>query len=70
MPTFKHSSGKRVFFAHIPRTAGRFVEANLLYIKKNDILWDEEENKKWNTGLGVMTSVHGLELAHFHRFHS
>ena len=67
MPTFKHSSGKRIFFAHIPRTAGRFVEANLLYIKKNDILWDEEENKKWNTGLGVMTSVHGLELAHFHR---
>jgi hypothetical protein len=68
MPTFRHtSSGKRFFFAHIPRTAGRFVEANLLYIKKNDILWDEEENKKWNTGLGVMTSVHGLELAHFHR---
>ena len=38
MPTFKHSSGKRIFFAHIPRTAGRFVEANL---SKNDFKWDD-----------------------------
>ena len=30
MPTFVHKdTGKKVFFAHIPRTAGRFVEANL-----------------------------------------
>ena len=27
MPTFVHKeTGKKVFFAHIPRTAGRFVE--------------------------------------------
>ena len=41
MPTFKHSSGKRVFFAHIPRTAGRFVEANL---SQNNFKWDDEES--------------------------
>ena len=30
MPTFTHTpTEKKVFFAHIPRTAGRYVDANL-----------------------------------------
>lgn len=64
MPTFVHKdSGKRVFFAHIPRTAGRFVEANLL---ENGFEWEE---KHLDTGLGVMSVVHGYEIAHYHREH-
>ena len=49
MPTFKHSSGKRVFFAHIPRTAGRFVEANL---SQNDFKWDDGY---LDNGKGIMS---------------
>jgi len=64
MPTFVHrDSGKRVFFAHIPRTAGRFVEANLL---ENGFEWEE---KYLDTGLGVMSVVNGFEIAHYHREH-
>jgi len=64
MPTFVHrDSGKRVFFAHIPRTAGRFVEANLL---ENGFEWEE---KHLDTGLGVMSVVNGFEIAHYHREH-
>jgi len=63
MPTFTHKpTGKRVFFAHIPRTAGRYVEANLLW--KNDCDWDEIN---LDTGLGVMTMMHGAEIAHWHK---
>ena len=54
MPTFKHSSGKRVFFAHIPRTAGRFIEENL---KNNDCIIEQD----------IWKSVEGIEVAHFHR---
>ena len=64
MPTYRHTpTGKRFFFAHIPRTAGRFIEANLA---NNDCVWDESH---MDTGLGVMSVVHGVELAHFHRSH-
>ena len=42
MPVYRHNivsfpETKRFHFIHIPRTAGRFVEANLLL---NDIEWD------------------------------
>ena len=63
MPTFKHSSGKRVFFAHIPRTAGRFVEANL---SKNGLKWDDAH---LDNGKGIMSIVNGFEVAHYHRDH-
>ena len=63
MPTFKHSSGKRVFFAHIPRTAGRFVEANL---SQNDFRWDDAH---LDNGKGIMSIVNGFEVAHYHRDH-
>ena len=63
MPTFKHSSGKRIFFAHIPRTAGRFVEANL---SQNDFKWDDVY---LDNGKGIMSIVNGFEIAHYHRDH-
>ena len=32
MPTYKHKeTGKRFLYVHIPRTAGRFLEENILY---------------------------------------
>ena len=62
MPTFVHKeTGKKVFFAHIPRTAGRFVEANLL---ANNFDWGDNH---LDTGLGVMSVVNGVEIAHYHR---
>ena len=65
MPSFRHKpSGKRFFFAHIPRTAGRYVEANILG-NDNQIAWDDD----WE-GLGigknVMNMYNKVELAHFH----
>ncbi len=65
MPSFRHKpSGKRFFFAHIPRTAGRYVEANILG-NDNQIAWDDD----WE-GLGigknVMNMYKKVELAHFH----
>jgi len=64
MPTFVHKeTGKKIFFAHIPRTAGRFVEANIL---NNQFEWVE---KHLDTGLGVMSVVNGYEIAHYHRDH-
>ena len=64
MPTFLHKdTGKRIFFAHIPRTAGRFVEANLL---ANGFEWGDSH---MDTGLGVMSVVNGVEIAHYHREH-
>ena len=63
MPTFTHTpSGKKVFFAHIPRTAGRYVDANLLW--RNNFTWDEID---LDTGNGVMTVLHGEEIAHWHK---
>jgi len=62
MPTFVHKeTDKKVFFAHIPRTAGRFVEANLL---ANGFDWGDSH---LDTGLGVMSVVNGVEIAHYHR---
>ena len=60
MATYKHlPTGKRFLFVHIPRTAGRFFEANL-----------KEQNFVWDDHLGTDKPyflVHGIELAHFHR---
>ena len=70
MPTFKHEpTGKRFFFVHIPRTAGRFVEYNLVCVDKNECMWDQDENDKFNTGFGIMSVVHGAEVAHYHKEH-
>ena len=53
MPNFVHKdTGKKVFFAHIPRTAGRFVEANLLL---NGFEWVE---KHLDTGRGTLSLIH------------
>ena len=61
MATFKHEpSGKRFFFIHIPRTAGRFFEQNLL--KVNNFVWDDKVNIDRQ-----YKSIDGVELAHFHR---
>ena len=63
MPTFTHTpTEKKVFFAHIPRTAGRYVDANLLW--RNNFTWDEID---LDTGNGVMTVLHGEEIAHWHK---
>ena len=63
MPTFTHTpTAKKVFFAHIPRTAGRYVDANLLW--RNNFTWDEID---LDTGNGVMTVLHGEEIAHWHK---
>jgi hypothetical protein len=63
MPTFTHTpTGNKVFFAHIPRTAGRYVDANLLW--RNNFEWDEIH---LDTGKGVMTDLHGAEIAHWHQ---
>lgn len=64
MPTFVHKdTGKKVFFIHIPRTAGRFVEANLL---ANGFEWAE---KHLDTGRGTMSIVNDIEITHYHREH-
>jgi hypothetical protein len=64
MPNFVHKdTGKKVFFAHIPRTAGRFVEANLLL---NGFEWVE---KYLDTGRGTMSIVNDIEITHYHREH-
>ena len=61
MATFRHQpTGKRFLFVHIPRTAGRFIEQNLM--KGNDFVWDDkvEIDRQYK-------SIDGVELAHFHR---
>ena len=64
MPTFVHNdTGKKIFFTHIPRTAGRFVEANL---SLNGFEWVE---KHLDTGRGTMSIVNGIEVTHYHREH-
>ena len=62
MPTFKHIlTGKRFFFAHIPRTAGRFIIINLM--TKNQCAWDD-----LHLGQEKMYNFHeGIEIGHFHR---
>ena len=54
MPTYRHSSGKRFLFVHIPRTAGRFLEENF---KENGFELEQDD---------IWKSVDGIELAHFH----
>ena len=54
MPTYRHSSGKRFLFIHIPRTGGRFFEENL---KLNGF---KAEQELWK-------SIDGVEVAHFHK---
>ena len=64
MPTFIHKeTEKKIFFAHIPRTAGRFVESNLL---ANGFEWVE---KHLDTGRGTMSIVNDIEISHYHREH-
>ena len=76
MATFRHEpTGKRFLFAHIPRTAGRFVEANLLRL--NDYHWhdlgkilDGTIQLTWRDDPKIVKmydSVEGIELDHFHR---
>ena len=76
MPTFRHvPTGKRFFFVHIPRTAGRFVEANL--IQNNNFVWDDDVEIEEEYVGGAATSyynspwydieVDGIQLVHFHR---
>ena len=62
MPTFKHiPTDKRFFFAHIPRTAGRFIIINLM--TKNQCSWDD-----LHLGQEKMYNLHeGMEIGHFHR---
>ena len=60
MPTFRHKeTGKKIFFIHIPRTAGRFVERNL---ETYGWVWDDQVDvdRKYK-------SVDGVEVAHFHK---
>ena len=55
MPTYRHKdTGKRFFFIHIPKTAGRFLQENF---KLNGF---EPEQLIWK-------HVDGIEIAHFHR---
>jgi len=59
MSVYKHSSGKRFLFIHIPRTAGRFIEKNL-----------ERQDWEWDNNLSIKKqyeSVDDVEVAHFHR---
>ena len=55
MPTYKHKdTGKRFFFIHIPKTAGRFLQQN--FINNN---FEPEQN--------IWDWIDGIETAHFHR---
>ena len=65
MPVYRHNivsfpETKRFHFIHIPRTAGRFFEQNLL--KVNNFVWDDKVNIDRQ-----YKSIDGVELAHFHR---
>ena len=64
MATFRHEpSGRRFLFIHIPRTAGRFIETNLMM--KNAFLWDDDYKK---LGISKMyDSIENVEFGHFHR---
>ena len=64
MATFRHvPTGKRFLFVHIPRTAGRFIETNLMV--NNEFVWDDDWEK---FGIDkVYRKVDGIELGHFHR---
>jgi len=56
MPTYKHKeTGERFLYVHIPRTAGRFLEENILHNG-----FECEQKKIWK-------SVCNTEIAHFHK---
>ncbi len=54
MATYRHVTGKRFHFIHIPRTGGRFIHENLL------LNGFEQEHSS-------MGSIEGIEVLHFHR---
>ena len=62
MATFKHTSGKRFLFVHIPRTGGRFIEVNL---EKNG--WEVEPIDQYGIPHYQHSFIEDCEIAHFHR---
>ena len=62
MATYKHSSGKRFLFVHIPRTGGRFIEVNL---EKNG--WEVESIDQYGIPHYQHSFIEDCEIAHFHR---
>ena len=62
MATYKHSSGKRFLFVHIPRTGGRFIEVNL---EKNG--WEVEPIEQYGIPHYQHSFIEDCEIAHFHR---
>mgnify|MGYP003112637927 CR=1 FL=1 len=74
MATYKHSSGKRFFLIHIPRTAGRFLHYNMVdnefyveqkdrFLTKNPVTGEIQTNP-----LTPWTAIENAEIAHFHRY--
>ena len=62
MATYKHKSGKRFLFVHIPRTGGRFIEVNL---EKNG--WEVEPIDYYGIPHYQHSFIDDCEIAHFHR---
>ena len=62
MATYKHSSGKRFLFVHIPGTGGRFIEVNL---EKNG--WEVEPIDQYGIPHYQHSFIEDCEIAHFHR---
>lgn len=54
MATYKHTSGKRLHFIHIPRTGGRFIDKNLL------VNGFKQEHSTQGT-------IEGSDIIHLHR---
>ena len=74
MATYKHSSGKRFFLIHIPRTAGRFLHYNMVdnefyveqkdrFLTKNPVTGEIQTNP-----LTPWTAIENAEIAHYHRY--
>ena len=55
MPTYRHSSGKRFLFVHIPRTAGRFLEENF---KENEFQLEQDDIWKSVDGIEPVSYTH------------
>ena len=62
MATYKHTSGKRFLFIHIPRTGGRFIEVNL---DRNG--WEVEPIDHYGIPHYQHSFIDDCEIAHFHR---
>ena len=62
MPTYRHPSGKRFLFIHIPRTGGRFIETNL---ELNN--WELEPIDYRGISHGNWALIDDCEVAHFHK---